>query len=387
MKKILIYNGQLFMGGIERVLITYLRALAQDRELDITLLIKENDSVKNVFASEVPENIKVEYIKTESEVKRREEISSKKSNPLFRLYYQLYIFLERVKMKRFLQGFFSKNKFDAVIDFDMSLGKYLSVVPDEKIGWSHFSLAAKKGKKRERFRKRLAKYDKLVVICDEMKKEMEEVYPEFISKTVRIYNPMDIDGIRELGMRQDVLSQEEQELLKTPYMVGVSRLVKGKGREDLVEIYSELKKRGIKEKLYILGEGPEYENLKELIKTYKLEENVYLLGQKQNPYIWMRGAELFLHPSYGEGLAMVLVESMINGAVPVAYDCPVGPAEVLGNGKYGSIIEIGDKKSFENSVYELLTDLELRKRYKDRFQEQLSNFDRKNIVEQVKNIF
>lgn len=374
------------MGGIERVLITYLRALENEKDLDITLLIKENDREKNVFADEVPKSIRVEYIKTEEAVKIREKISSKKGNLLYRLYYQLYIAFERLKMKKFLKDFFDRNSFDAVIDFDMSLGKYLSVVPGKKIGWNHYSLAAKKGKKRERFRKRLESYDKLVVICDEMKKELEQIYPEFASKTVRIYNPMDIERIRELGREKEVLSQDEIEFLKNPYMVAVSRLVKGKGREDLIEIYSNLKRRGIVEKLYILGEGPEYENLKKLIKFHELEEDVFLLGQRSNPYIWMKGAKLFLHTSYGEGLPTVMIESMINNCPIIAYDCPTGPKEILGEGKYGILIEMGDRKKFEESVYALLKNLKLREGYIERFLEQISNFDKKNIVEQLKNI-
>lgn len=386
MKKILIYNGQLFMGGIERVLITYLKALSQEKELDITLLIKENDRQKNVFVSEIPENIKLEYIKTEEDVKNREDISNKKNNPLYRIYYQIYIGLERLKMKKFLKDFFSKNSFDAVIDFDMSLGKYLEVVPTKKIGWNHYSLEAKKGKKRERFRKRLAKYDKLVVICDEMKKEMGEVYPEFIAKTERIYNPMDVEKIRELGMNKTDLSKEEKELINTPYMVAVSRLVKGKGREDLIEIYSQLKNRGIKEKLYILGEGPEYDNLKKLIDEKKLEKDIFLLGQKNNPYVWMREAKLFLHTSYGEGLPTVMIESMINGCCIVAYDCPTGPKEILENGTYGILVKTGDKDNFEKNVYELLKDEKKLEVFKIKFKEQIEKFEKKNIIVQFKNM-
>ncbi|MGL4945560.1 MAG: glycosyltransferase, partial [Fusobacteriaceae bacterium] len=169
-------------------------------------------------------------------------------------------------------------------------------------------------------------------------------------------------------------------------MVAVSRLVKGKGREDLIEIYSNLKRRGIVEKLCILGEGPEYENLKKLIKFHELEEDVFLLGQRSNPYIWMKGAKLFLHTSYGEGLPTVMIESMINNCPIIAYDSPTGPKEILGEGKYGILIEMGDRKKFEESVYALLKNLKLREGYRERFLEQISNFDKKNIVEQLKNI-
>ena len=85
-------------------------------------------------------------------------------------------------------------------------------------------------------------------------------------------------------------------------MVAVSRLVKGKGREDLIEIYSKLKEKGVKEKLYILGDGNQKQELQNKIENLNLQNDVFLLGQKKNPYPWMKNAKIFLHTSYGEGL-------------------------------------------------------------------------------------
>ena len=45
-KRILFYNGQLLIGGIERVLTSYLQGLANEDDLEITVLIKENNPEK-----------------------------------------------------------------------------------------------------------------------------------------------------------------------------------------------------------------------------------------------------------------------------------------------------------------------------------------------------
>lgn len=386
-KKILIYNGQLFMGGIERVLISYLQELSKEKDLEITLLIKENDPEKNVFLQDVPKNIEVIFIKSEDEIKRREEISKKKSNIFYRAYYQIFLEMQRIKMKNWLKKYFKENRFHSVIDFDMSLGKYIEVTEDKKIGWSHYSLAAKTGKKRERFRKRLGKYDKIVLICDEMQQEFNEIYPELKDRGVRIYNPMRLEEIVEKSLDIDGLSSEERELLKDEYIVGVSRLVKGKGREDLIEIFGQLKNRGRKEKLYILGDGPELENLKKQAKELKIENEVLFLGQKKNPYVWMKNAKLFVHPSYGEGLPTVLIESMACGTPVAAYDCPTGPKEILGDGKYGILIKTGDKENLQERVYEYLErEEELRGSYREKFHEIIDEFSGKNVVKKLKEI-
>lgn len=386
MKKILIYNGQLFMGGIERVLISYLQKAAQEKELDITLLIKENDPEKNVFYNDIPENIKCEFIKTEKSVKLRHKISSKKKNPVYRLFYQGFIQWERIAMKGWLKNYFQKNNYDAVIDFDMSLGKYLKEIPFPKIGWCHYSLAAKTGKKRERFGERLKSYDKIVVICDEMKKELEEIYPEVSYKGIRIYNPMNIDSILKRSEDLNELSKKDKVFMEQPYMVGVSRLVKGKGREDLIDIYCDLKRKGIKERLYLLGEGAERENLQKKIEGLGLEKDVFLLGQRKNPYPWMKNAEIFLHTSYGEGLPTVFIESMICGTPVAAYDCPTGPKEILESGKYGILKDMGDKEGLSQEVYSYLTDLNIRKSYKDKLSEKIKEFSEEHIVQEFKTL-
>jgi glycosyltransferase involved in cell wall biosynthesis len=386
MKKVLIYNGQLFMGGIERILISYLNTLAKEEEIEITLLIKENDPEKNVFYKDIPEGIKCIFIKSEEAQKFRYKIAAKRKNPLYRLFYQGIIAYERFKMKNWLENFFEKNSYDWVIDFDMSLGKYLDVIPFPKIGWCHYSLAAKKGKKRERFAKRMEQYDKVVVICDEMKKELKEVYPQVADRGTRIYNPMNIESVREKAEDLSEFTPEDKKLLETPYMVAVSRLVKGKGREDLIEIYFEMKKNGIKEKLYILGEGEERENLQRRIDKLNLQEEVKLLGQKKNPYPWMKKAELFLHTSYGEGLPTVFIESMICGTPVAAYDCPTGPAEILGNGKYGILTPMGEQERIREEIEKYLGSTPEREKYLNILEAKIEEFDSNSIKKQFKEL-
>lgn len=386
MKKLLIYNGQLYMGGIERVLISYLQSLAAEEELEITLLIKENDPIKNVFHRDVPRNIKTLFIRTEEAQSFRQKIASRKKNPIYRAFYQGLIAWERMGMKRWLMAHFKENSYDWVIDFDMSLGKYLDAIPFPKIGWCHYSLAAKKGKKRERFAKRMAQYDKIVVICEDMKKELMEVYPEVAHRGMRIYNPMDIETILTRSEDLGEITSEEKVLMEKPYMVGVSRLVPGKGREDLIEIYSELKRRGAKEKLYLLGDGSEREKLRSRICELGLEEDILLLGQKKNPYPWMRNAVLFLHTSYGEGLPTVFIESMICGTPVAAYDCPTGPREILGSGKYGILISLGDKKGMEKEIGRYLEDSSKSERYLNILSEKIRDFDKNYIKEEFKRL-
>lgn len=387
-KRVLFYNGQLLMGGIERVLTSYLQGLASEEDLEITVLIKENDPEKNIFLTDIPKNLPIIFIKTEEMVKFRNKVKENKKNIFCRLLYPLLISYERIYMRKWLKKFMQENKeeFDIVIDFDMSLGKYLDIINLPKIGWVHYTLTGKlKNKKKElRFKRRLEKYDRIVTICDEMKEEAKTLFKVPEEKITRIYNPFDIDKV---GREKEIIEEGDKKYLKEDYIVAVSRLVEIKGREDLVDIYNDLHKDGIQEKLYILGEGPVSDKLEKKIKEFGLEGKVILVGQKKNPLPWMKNAKVFVHTSYGEGLPTVFLESMIAGTPVIAYDCPTGPKDILGKNQYGVLVKTGDKESFKIELEKLLKDEDRRKKYiKDFYKDKLSEFDIECIKKQLKKV-
>ncbi|WP_294659661.1 glycosyltransferase [uncultured Fusobacterium sp.] len=385
-KRVLFYNGQLFMGGIERVLTSYLQGLANDEDLEITVLIKENDPEKNIFLTDIPKNLPVVFIKTEEMVKFRNKVKENKKNIFCRLLYPLLLSYERIYMKKWLKRFMCENqdKFDVVIDFDMSLGKYLDIIDLPKIGWMHLTSKNRNEKKKKRLAKRLNKYWKIVVICDEMKEEVKSIFRIPEEKIIRLYNPFDIDRVKK---GKEIIKEEDKNYLKKDYIVAVSRLVKEKGRIDLVEIYNKLYKDGVQEKLYILGEGPAREELEKRIKELKLEDKIILVGQKKNPLPWIKNAKIFVHTSYSEGLPTVFLESMILGTPVITYDCPTGPKDILGDNKYGVLVKTGDKESFKIELEKLLIDEERRKKYiEDFYIEKLQEFNASYVLKQFKKI-
>lgn len=389
MKKVLFYNGQLFMGGIEKVAISYLQGLSKEKDLEVTLVLKENNLERDVFLQDVPKNIKIEFIKPEKMIKFRNKAYNKRKNLFWKILYLFMLNYERRYMKNWLKDYFKNNKIDVTIDFDMSLGKYLDVVSSKKIGWIHFSLIGKKEKKgkAKRYQKRLKKYDKIVAICDEMKEEAKILFDVPTEKLKRLYNPFDVEKVQREALDFSEISEEDKKYLEKDYMVAVSRLVKGKGREDLIDIYYELKKKGVNDKLYILGDGKEKENLQNKIDELGLQENVFLLGQRKNPYPWMKKAKVFLHTSYGEGLPTVFLESMISGTPVIAYDCPTGPKDILGKNEYGILVKTGDKEGFTEEVIKFLENFDKKDKYIDKFfKEKISEFSLETIIKELKEI-
>ena len=95
------------------------------------------------------------------------------------------------------------------------------------------------------------------------------------------------------------------------------------------------------------------------------KNDVILLGQLSNPYQFFKNAKLFVHTAKYEGLPTVLLESLTLGTPVVAYDCPTGPKDILGqNSEYGKLIPLNDKDTFVEKVYELMNKNEKYENYR-----------------------
>jgi len=164
-------------------------------------------------------------------------------------------------------------------------------------------------------------------------------------KITTIYAPVNFDRIR-LKLQGNIVGYNFI-FENSKVLLFVGRLVPIKGLFSLLRIFSEVKKKySERVKLLILGDGilkhdlVKYANLlglsvfscwrnsaKDIMKEY----DVYFLGYQDNPYYFMNKSSLFVFPSRGEGLPLVLVESLFCGCPVIASDCFTGPREILSN--------------------------------------------------------
>ena len=103
-------------------------------------------------------------------------------------------------------------------------------------------------------------------------------------------------------------------------------------------------------RLMILGEGEERSTLEALVNGMGLDDDVALPGFVDNPYSYMRSAALFVLSSRWEGFGNVLAEAMACGTPVVSTDCPSGPAEILENGRWGSLVPVGDVNAMADAI-------------------------------------
>lgn len=126
-----------------------------------------------------------------------------------------------------------------------------------------------------------------------------------------------------------------------PVILAAGRLTPQKDFPTLIRSFAKLR-REKDAYLIILGEGPERGGLLELIYDLGIEDCVFLPGYVENIMAYMQRANLFVLSSAWEGFGNVVVEALAAGTPVVSTNCPSGPAEILEDGKYGSLVSVGD---------------------------------------------
>jgi glycosyltransferase involved in cell wall biosynthesis len=162
-----------------------------------------------------------------------------------------------------------------------------------------------------------------------------------------IYNPMDLEEIRERSKEQT--NHKWLRKKELPIILGVGRLTEEKDFPTLVKAFAKVRKK-LDAKLIILGEGERRGDLEQLILNLGLEEDVDLPGFVKNPYSYMAASDVFVLSSLYEGFGNVLVEAMACGTSVVSTKCPGGPSEILENGKWGELVPVEGIEPMANAI-------------------------------------
>ena len=352
MKKVLFYNGSLRMGGIERVLVEVLQNIDRSK-MSIDLIIEDGIKSLNIFEKDIPKDIKIYYLKPEGLIQKTDFYRKNKKNIFYKIIYNIMMNYEGYIKRKNFKKITKEENYNVVIDFDMGLSKHIDLIKAEKkIAWIHASIKNwyEKKSKIKRLEKRLKKYDEVVTICDEMKNETGKLLPSIKNKLIRIYNPFNFERIKKLANNYEDINMG---LYNQDYIISISRLtLHQKDFFTLIKGFKLAKELGVKEKLYILGDGPDKEKIQKMINEEKMEREILLLGNIKNPYPWIKNSKMLVHSSKYEGLPTALIEALVLGKTIISSKCPTGPKEILENGEIGFLYEIGDYRKLAKLIIE-----------------------------------
>ena len=364
-KKLLIHNGNISIGGQEKMLMEFLNIL-NSKKYEILLLIEENNGKRNDYIDRIPKWIDYKFLTTEEFMNKIEKYQSSK-NFLEKLYYSHLLKLKKKISLKELKKYL--NFSDIIIDYDMGLLRNLHKINLQNkkiIGWSHAGSGELLRKKQKR--ENVNKYDCIVTINETMKNAYLKNYNN--KEIVKIYNFLDFDLIEKKA-------EEKLEKDYGKYIISVGSLTENKNHKLLINAFKILKEKyKISEKLLIAGEGKERENLEKQIKELNLGNDVLLLGQKENPYKYIKNSELYILPSKAEGFSLTLVEAMCLKKMIVSTHNN-GSEELVRENKYGVLVENNANEMAEKINYYLENKNE-RKKYEELGYERAKDFSKEN---------
>jgi glycosyltransferase involved in cell wall biosynthesis len=137
-------------------------------------------------------------------------------------------------------------------------------------------------------------------------------------------------------------------------IICVGRLNKIKDHFTLLKAFAIVIKSKVNARLLIIGDGPERENILTFISKNELNNYIDLIGFEQNPIKFMSRCSLFTLTSLSEGFGNVIVEALACKLNIIATNSPGGVIDILDNGKYGKLVNVGDYNELSKVIIDFM---------------------------------
>jgi glycosyltransferase involved in cell wall biosynthesis len=173
--------------------------------------------------------------------------------------------------------------------------------------------------------------DRTVAVSDDLRRYLVHHFRADARRAVTIHNavllppPVDVPDAAGLAARENLV-------------LAVGRLVPEKHMEAIIRAVAGGRANA---SLAILGDGPERARLQAEAARLGVSDRVAFAGYVPEPWAWFRRAKMLALASSTEAFGNVLVEALGHGLPVVSTRCG-GPAEVLGEGRFGRLVPIGD---------------------------------------------
>ncbi len=194
--------------------------------------------------------------------------------------------------------------------------------------------------------------DHIVTVSEECANVLKQRFSIYNDKIGVIHNIVSPSTINKM-------SQEKVDLeRKGVKLVSVGRLSHEKGFDLAIEACKNLVGDGYEIKWYIIGEGEGRGKLEKMIEENQLQDHFLLLGLKENPYPYIREADIYVQPSRFEGKSIAIDEAKILHKPIVLTNFSTAKDQIK-NEENGLIIDM-DAHSLSEGIKKLIHNEELR---------------------------
>lgn len=391
MKKICFFmNTPFTFGGEQRVVSTLANYLqSENYEVSFTLTSKNHQIDYELYS--LNKNIKIEFVYEYNSFKNK--ILRKIFKLISKINTKTGLFSNNLRiLKKFycnkmdekiLLKHFNSKKYDYIIGVASEFFGILAILkPQLKnskiISWQHscFNAYYKTPGRRFYNQDSFVKYvlnntDYYITQTEDDKRLLKEIYSY---KSITINNP-------------NSFATNKKSSLTEKRFIAAGRFDFVKKFDRLIEAYYLFKEKNknTQWKLYIFGDGDNYNECKKLIKKYNLQKEVYLPGKTNKMIDEYLKSSVYLMSSTWEGWGMVVTEAMETGLVTISFDLPC-IREIFGDTKSGILIEKFDIQKYAEAMDKIANDEELLKKMSKEAIKRVKEFDISIIGKHWKNL-
>ncbi len=313
MKKLLIVNNNMNVGGVQKSLYNLLWSL-DPQEYDVTLLLF---SKRGSYLHQLPDFVRIIdcdgpfrlFGVSQGECRGTKAVARGFLALISRLFGRdvavRLMLMRQAKLSEaydcaisFLQNGRHKAFYGGVQDYVLHC-----VEATRKVAWLHCDYL-KCGANHRQNNRMMAQFDTVVACSEGCRRSFVSAVPNLAERCVAIPNCHRHDEIRLLSETEPVCYDKA-----VVNVVSVARLSHEKGLERAVRAIAFAKEQCLPVMLHLVGDGPMRQALEEMAAEQGVGSAVVFHGQQENPYRYMKEADLLLLSSYHEAAPMVIDEA------------------------------------------------------------------------------
>ena len=321
MKKIIIVNNNMKVGGVQKSLYNLLWSVSDQYDITLYLFSRSGE-----YADQLPENVRIEECGSLFRFLGLSQNECKKWSLDYWIRGILAV-LCRIFGRRFVIRIALASQKHLTEKYDAAISYLQNGRPSNLYGGTNeFVLRKTDAKRKMAFlhcdycrcgadypanNRLYYEFDKIAACSEGCRQSFIKVLPELADKSITVRNFHRYEKIREMA-QEDPVEYEQGSF----HLVMVGRLAHEKGMERALQAAAYVAEKSIPVVLHIVGDGKMAPELKRTASHLKLQKHAVFYGEQKNPYRFMVNADLLLITSYHEAAPMVIDEAYALG-IPV----------------------------------------------------------------------
>lgn len=212
-------------------------------------------------------------------------------------------------------------------------------------------------------------YDYIAAISEGCERSFVQCFPDLREKVVRIENLLSLDLIQNQSKMSVPEKLEHSEKIT---LLSIGRFCTAKNFDNIPDICRRIIEKGVDVIWYIIGFGADESLIREKILENHMENNVILLGKKENPYPYVTMCDWYIRPSRFEGKAVTVREAQVLHKPVIIANYPTAKSQLVDG--YDGIIVPQDNENCAEAIVKALNNSVLKEELiKNTYHEDYSN--------------